>query len=92
MPEKISFDAAMHAVIQIVRDAGGKVVGRTRLQKIACLLELAGLGSGFSFSYKHYGPFSDELASAARFASVFSNLKEEEKPTSWGGALFSLFG
>lgn len=94
MPEKISFDAAMNAVTKIVRDAGGKVVGRTRLQKIACLLELAELGSGFSFSYKHYGPFSEELASAARFASAFGDLKEEEKPASWGGrySIYSVDG
>ena len=31
----------------IVRDAGGRIVGRTKLQKIAYLLELSGLGEGF---------------------------------------------
>jgi hypothetical protein len=28
---------------EIVRDAGGRIVGRTKLQKIAYLLELSGL-------------------------------------------------
>ena len=31
-------------VAAIIRDAGGKIVGRTRLQKTGYLLELAGLG------------------------------------------------
>ncbi len=41
---------------EIVRDVGGRIVGRTRLQKIAYLLELAGFGVGFRFEYRHFGP------------------------------------
>jgi uncharacterized protein len=41
----------------IIADAGGKVIGRTRLQKLAYLLELADLGEGFQFQYRHYGAF-----------------------------------
>jgi len=74
----------------IVRDAGGKIVGRTRLQKIGYLLELAGLGEGFSFEYRHYGPYSEELASAARDANALELLSEEEYPATWGG-LYSVF-
>jgi len=69
----------------IVRDAGGKIVGRTRLQKIAYLLQLAGIGDGFSFEYKHFGPYSDDLAAAMLLAEAFGLVHEEEKPTSWGG-------
>ena len=36
-----------HRAAEIVRDAGGHIVGRTRLQKIAYILEAAGLGGGF---------------------------------------------
>ena len=71
--------------LEIVRDAGGKVVGRTRLQKTAYLLELAGVGSGFSFEYRHYGPFSEELANAVRSAHLHGCLTEEEHHASWGG-------
>ena len=74
----------------IVRDAGGKIVGRTRLQKIGYLLELAGLGEGFSFGYRHYGPYSEDLASAARDANALGLLSEKEHPTTWGG-LYSIF-
>lgn len=74
----------------IVRDAGGRVVGRTRLQKIAYLLELAGLGDGFEFEYRHYGPYSEDLATAARNAHSMGFIHEDEQPTSWGG-FYSIF-
>ena len=75
---------------RIVRDAGGKVIGRTRLQKIAYLLEVTSLGEGFSFEYRHYGPYSEQLADAVSTASVFGVIKEEERPTNWGGS-YSIF-
>ena len=68
MPRKRDTDK----VVAIVRDAGGTIVGRTRLQKTAYLLELAGLGEGFHFSYRHYGPYSEELASAVRDANALA--------------------
>lgn len=72
-------------VVQIVSDSGGRVVGRTKLQKIAYLLEATGLGDGFSFAYRHYGPYSEELTSAARSAKLLGVLREEECATAWGG-------
>ena len=74
----------------IVRDAGGEVVGRTRLQKMAYLLEISGLGSGFGFEYRYYGPFSEELANAVSEAQYSSLLTEEEHSTGWGGS-YSIF-
>ena len=69
----------------IVRDAGGRVIGRTRLQKIAYLLFVTGLETDLQFAYKHYGPFSGELAIAARDAGLLGLLRETEEPASWGG-------
>ncbi len=80
----------MNKVTDIIRAAGGEIVGRTRLQKVAYLLELAGLGYGFRFEYRHYGPYSEELSFAARNAALFDLLTEEERPTSWGG-FYSIF-
>ncbi len=77
-------------VKNLVRDAGGKIVGRTRLQKTAYLLELAGLGDGFAFEYRHYGPFSADLASAARTARLLGLVSESEHRASWGG-FYSIF-
>lgn len=82
--------SALKSAAAIIQDAGGTVVGRTRLQKIACILELTGLGDGFQFLYKHYGPYSDALATALRDAKVLGLLDETEKPTNWGG-WFSIF-
>jgi uncharacterized protein len=75
---------------EIVRDAGGHIVGRTRLQKIAYILEASGLGGGFPFRYKHYGPYSEQLAAAAQTARIVGMLNEQETPATWGG-LYSTY-
>ena len=49
-------------VVRLVRSNGGSLIGKTRLQKSAYFLEEMESGFGFSFSYHHYGPYSDELA------------------------------
>ena len=85
MPQESDGRFAAEKAAAIVRDAGGKLIGRTRLQKTAYLLELAGLGGGFSFEYRHYGPYSEELADAVQFARLRGSMREEERPTSWGG-------
>jgi hypothetical protein len=72
----------------LVRDAGGQVSGRTRLQKTAYLLELAGFGVGFEFEYRSYGPYSEELATATEAANLLGVVTEEERITSWGGSFF----
>ena len=74
----------------IVRDAGGRIVGRTKLQKVAYMLELVNLGDGFPFEYRHYGPYSEELSDAIRAADVFGLVSETEQVANWGG-LYSIF-
>lgn len=73
-------------VAAIVTDAGGQVVGRTRLQKIAYILHAAGLCDVFSFSYKHFGPYSEELANTARQESLLGTIMEQEHTATWGGS------
>ena len=80
-----SISEAMADAVELVAAAGGELVGRTRLQKTAFMLELAGLGSGFPFSYRHYGPYSQELANSAEFALLFGELEEEQRQAAWGG-------
>ena len=70
---------------KIVRDAGGRLVGRTRLQKAAYLFQLAGFAQDFAFEYRHYGPYSEELAEAMEIAIGLKLVREEEKQTEWGG-------
>lgn len=69
----------------LVRDAGNHLVGRTRLQKITYLSQLAGYANDFPFHYKHYGCFSQELADAMEIAAGLGLVHEEETPSEWGG-------
>jgi uncharacterized protein YwgA len=69
----------------IIQDAGGELVGRTRLQKIAYLMQLAGFGEEFAFEYRHFGPYSEGLAQAVDIAAALGPLIEEERLADWGG-------
>jgi hypothetical protein len=75
---------------EIVRDAGGRIVGRTKLQKVAYLLELSGLGVGFQFEYRHYGPYSESLSDSIQMAGAFDLVREEERRADWGG-MYSIY-
>jgi hypothetical protein len=70
---------------RFIRNAGGVLVGRTRLQKVAYLTQLAGLSNGLRFAYRHYGPFSDDLAHGIEIASALGIVREEEQQAAWGG-------
>lgn len=69
----------------IICDAGGYIVGRTKLQKIGFFLEAAGVGAGFQFRYKHYGPYSEQLAAATQHAAALRLVTESESIANWGG-------
>jgi uncharacterized protein len=85
MPQPHEQKSDLQKAADIIRDAGGRIVGRTRLQKLAYLLELSGLGAGFPFEYRHYGPYSEELSLAVRNGALLGALREEEHETNWGG-------
>jgi hypothetical protein len=72
-------------VAQVIRDAGGEIVGRTKLQKTVYLLTVAGFEGRYRFGYKHYGPFSEELADAADLAAAFDLISEQQQQAAWGG-------
>lgn len=75
---------------RIIRNADGELVGRTRLQKVAYLTQLAGFGDELEFEYRHYGPFSDDLARGMAIATAFGQVREVEKQADWGGR-YSIF-
>ena len=70
---------------RLVDEAGGELVGRTRLQKVACLAWMAGLLDTFKFEYRHYGPFSEGLAGSMEIAAGLEYVEEEEVRADWGG-------
>lgn len=63
------------SVRAIVAASGGSIVGKTRLQKSAYLLEATDVGFGFDFSYHYYGPYSEELAIAATDAEALDLIR-----------------
>ena len=73
------------AAARLVDDAGGTLVGRTRLQKVAYLTQLAGFGDELDFEYRHYGPYSDELATGMEIAAGLGFVEEVEQRANWGG-------
>lgn len=68
-----------HIVASVVKSAGGHLIGRVRLQKIVYLLDQLGLNSEFDYTYHHYGPFSEQLVSAAEDAKAFNLINEDFK-------------
>jgi len=68
------------SVAALIRLAGGEVYGKTRLQKIAYLLEAKGVGLGLDFDYHNYGPFSAELAFAADDAKSLGYIRIDTQP------------
>jgi uncharacterized protein YwgA len=85
MSESYQALEAYQVAARIVNEAGGRLVGRTRLQKVACLAMLAGFLPEFDFEYRHYGPYSETLAGSMETAADLSLLTEREERTEWGG-------
>ncbi|MBY5798190.1 hypothetical protein [Rhizobium leguminosarum] len=52
------------AIADLVQLNGGRIVGKTRLQKTFYFLEACDLGLGLDFQYYHYGPYSEDLSLA----------------------------
>ena len=77
-------------VAAIIRDAGNQIIGGTRLQKIAYLLDVAGYGDGFDFSYKHFGPYSEGVADSAIMGALLGHIAEEERQAARGG-IYSIY-
>lgn len=78
-------------VADVIAAAGGRLVSRIRLQKIAYLLDKVGPAGGFSFSYHHYGPYSRDLDSAILDAQAFDKIEEDFERRKSDGARYSVF-
>jgi uncharacterized protein len=64
--------------IGIVALSGGKLVGRTRLQKTAYMLDQLGLRSGLDYEYHYYGPYALALAEGWNTAREENRLDLED--------------
>ena len=65
-------------VSALVRLSDETIVGKTRLQKTAYLLEAKELGFDLSFDYHNFGPFSAELAFATDDAESLGYISTEK--------------
>lgn len=81
---------AEDVVCTLVALSGGKVVGRTRLQKEAYLLDRCGADLQIPFTYHHYGPYSFELANGWTDAAAEKRVKIQQK-TGRHGVPYSIF-
>lgn len=78
-------------VAEIIAAAGGELVSRIRLQKIAYLLDQVAGQSHFDYVYYHYGPFSRDLENAVLDAQAFDLIEVKEKHRASDGAAYSIF-
>ena len=77
-------------VADVVSAAGGRIVGRVRLQKVFYLLEQLGLKGNLAYDYHHYGPYSSELSAAVADATAF-NLIDERTERRTDGVGYSIY-
>lgn len=77
-------------ISSVMKAANGEVVGKIRMQKIFYLLEQLGLNEKLSFSYHHYGPYSEDLARSLDYAEMVDNaIREEPRHTPSGSTFIS---
>jgi len=78
-------------VAVVAASPGRRLASRVRLQKVVYLLDALGLGSGFSFDYHHYGPYSRELDNAMADAIALKYVNERIAYRVSDGASYSIF-
>lgn len=66
-------------VVNLIALHGGRLVGRTRLQRQAYLLHRRGAGFDLPFVYHHYGPYSFDLVDGLTGACADGRIDVEEK-------------
>lgn len=70
---------------------GGELVGRTRAQKVAYLLDRCGADFGLRFTYHHFGPYCFDLANGLDAARAEGRIGHEEKLSARHGVPYSIF-
>jgi uncharacterized protein YwgA len=78
-------------IVDIVALSGGRLVGRTRMQKTAYLLDAKGMKSGAAYYYYNFGPFSDEVADGISDSKFVGSLVEKIGHRQTDGSPFSIF-
>lgn len=74
----------------IAAHPGGKVVGRTRLQKEVKLLQRVQFPTDYSYTIHFYGPYSESVQSDIGFLEAFGFVDEECQENSDGNPYYTL--
>ena len=82
---------ATEIVVGLIALSGGTLVGRTRLQKEAYLLDRCGGNLGVSFTYHHYGPYSFDLKEGWTDAFARGQIEITERPGQHHGIPYAIF-
>ena len=83
--------SAEDAAVGLVALNGGELVGRTRAQKVAYLLDRCGADFDLRFTYHHYGPYCFELANGLDAARAEGRIGHEEQLSARHGVPYSIF-
>lgn len=78
-------------VVLIIEKAGGRVVGKTRLQKMVYIMEAAGIDMGYNYRYFHYGPYSEDLSNHIEIATAMGIVRHTESLTADGKRKYSIY-
>jgi hypothetical protein len=70
---------------------GHQIKGKKRLQKLAFFLTQAGVRSGAEFHIRDFGPFSVEIANAARLLTATAKIAESEEPAGASNTFVTVF-
>ena len=81
---------AEDVVVNLIKLNDRELIGRTRLQKEAYLLDRCGAEFGLSFTYYYYGPYSFELADGWEDARAEGRIEISEEPGRYG-VTYSIF-
>ncbi|MCL4552966.1 MAG: hypothetical protein M1305_05375 [Candidatus Marsarchaeota archaeon] len=65
---------------EMVQEAGGRIVGRKKLHKLAYICQRAGTDLGQSFTFHLYGMYSPSLADDLRMGEAWGVLVEDDVP------------
>ena len=70
--------------VNLITLSGGRIVGRTRIQKAAYLLDRCGAKTELRFTYHYYGPYSFDLAEGWEDAWAEGRIIIEERAGRFG--------
>ena len=78
-------------VAQLLRAAGGSLVGKVRMQKVVYLLDQLGMDSDSTFHYHYYGPYSADVTDALEMAIAFDEVIERQRYRASDGVPYCVF-